>query len=123
MFIIERRFSLLFVLGLLTTMIKSCSALGPNLRVIRLVSSLDMGFSMYQASCLISEFTMLSDYFLESSFSRENGSSGWPNFSLMDFLLNWKLLASIESSTICSEEDRLQTFRFEPRSLPGKKVL
>jgi hypothetical protein len=64
---IDTRFSVLFAFGDLTTMIKSCSALGPSLRVILLVSSLEMGFSMNQASCFISEFTMVSDFLPSAS--------------------------------------------------------
>jgi hypothetical protein len=62
MLIIESKFSTLRTLfdGLLTTTINSYSALGPSLRVILFVSSLEIGFSMYQASCLNSLLTMLS---------------------------------------------------------------
>jgi hypothetical protein len=89
MFISESKFSLFLVLGLLTTTMKSCSALGPNFRVILLVSSFDMGFSMYQDSCLISLLTILSVFLpLHSSSSSWNGSSGLPNFSPICFLLN-----------------------------------
>jgi hypothetical protein len=103
---------------------KSCSALGPNFRVILLVSSLEMGFSMYHASCLISLFTMLSFFLLLSlSGSIEKGNSGFPNFSLRVFLLKEKLDESIESSTICSELLRFPTLRVDPKSFPGKKVL
>lgn len=81
MFIIDKRFSLFFAFGLLTTMMKSYSAFGPNLRVILLVSSLEMGFSMYQASCLISLFTMVSCFLSsDSAAAIENGSSGFPNY-------------------------------------------
>ena len=124
MLIIESIFSCLLAYGLLTTTMKSYSALGPNFRVILLVNSFEMGFSIYQASCFISLFTMLSLYFpLESGPSRTNGSSGCPNFSLIVFLLNWKLPESIESSTICSELVRLPTLRVDPSSFPGMKVL
>ena len=51
---IESRFSVLGTVGARTTIMKSCSALGPSLRVIRFVSSFETGFSMYQASCLVS---------------------------------------------------------------------
>lgn len=87
---IERRFSVFLAFGDLTTMIKSCSAFGPNFNVILLVSSLEMGFSMYQDSCLISELTMLSDFFPFSAISglSTNGSSGLPNLSFIAFLLN-----------------------------------
>lgn len=87
---IERRFSVLLALGLLTTIMKSCSAFGPSFRVILLVSSLEIGFSMYQASCLISLFTMFSDFLPSGSASlgsREKGNSGFPNFSFNYFLL------------------------------------
>lgn len=121
---IERRFSVLFAFGLLTTIIKSCSAFGPNLRVIRLVSSLEIGFSMYQASCFISEFTMLSFFLSSPSFEEsENGSSGFPNCVLIEFLLNQKLLESIESSTIYSELLKFPTFKVDPNNFPGKKLL
>lgn len=80
MLMIDRRFSLFLAFGLLTTIIKSYSALGPNLRVILLVSSLEMGFSMYQASCLISLFTMVSYFLSDSSAAIENGNSGLPNY-------------------------------------------
>lgn len=62
MLIIESKFSTLRTLfdGLLTTTINSYSALGPSFRVILLVSSLEIGFSIYQASCLNSLLTMLS---------------------------------------------------------------
>lgn len=43
--------------GLRTTMMNSCSALGPSLSVMRFVSSLEIGFSMNQLSCLTSELT------------------------------------------------------------------
>ena len=122
MFIIDKRFSLFLALGDLTTIMKSYSAFGPSLRVILFVSSFEIGFSMYQDSCLISEFTMLSDFlpFSASSGSSTKGSSGLPNFSFICFLLNWKLAESIESSTICSQEERFETLRVEPRSFPGK---
>jgi hypothetical protein len=84
-----------------------------------------MGFSMYHDSCLISLLTIFS-FFLPASIasgSIEKGSSGLPNFSLICFLLNWKLLESTESSTIYSQALKLPTFRVEPRSFPGKKVL
>lgn len=105
---IERRFSVLLAFGDLTTIMKSYSALGPSFRVILFVSSFDMGFSIYQDSCLISEFTMFSDFlpFSTSSGSSTNGNSGLPNFSFICFLLNWKLVESIESSTIYSHEER-----------------
>jgi hypothetical protein len=64
---IDARFSVLLAFGDLTTMIKSCSALGPSFRVIRLVSSFEIGFSMNQASCLISEFTMVSCFLPSAS--------------------------------------------------------
>jgi len=63
----ESMFSILLTLfvGLLTTTMNSYSALGPNFSVIRLVSSLEIGFSIYHASCLNSEFTMFSfDYYV-----------------------------------------------------------
>ena len=124
MLTIERRFSDFLAFGDLTTMMKSYSAFGPNFRVIRFVSSFDIGFSMYHDSCLISLFTMLSLFFKSSvSFSREKGSSGFPNFSDICFRLNWKLVASTESSTIYLALLRLPTLRVDPRSLPGKKVL
>lgn len=125
MLIIDNRFSLLLAFGLLTTMMKSCSALGPSLRVILLVSSFEIGFSMYQDSCFISLLTMFSLFlpFSATSASMTNGSSGLPNFSLMDFLLYWKLLESIDNSTIYSKLLRFPTFKVDPRSLPGKKVL
>ena len=72
---IERRFSVLGVVGALTTMMKSCSAFGPNLRVIRLVSSLETGFSMYQASCSTSLLSIVSTFLLFSYVvCRLNGS-------------------------------------------------
>ena len=134
MLMIDIMFSLFLALGLLTTMMKSCSAFGPSFSVILLVSSLDIGFSMYHASCFISEFTIVSVLFPElpeergvsevgDSLSRGNGSSGLPNFSLICFLLNQKLAESTESSTICSELVRLPTLSVEPSSFPGKNVL
>ena len=129
MLIIDIKFSLFFVFGLLTTMMKSCSALGPSFKVILLVSSFEIGFSMYHDSCLISLLTMLSVLFpsgptlSEFSTSIEKGSSGFPNFSLIVFLLNWKLFESIASSTIYSELVRFPTLRVDPNNLPGKKVL
>lgn len=123
MLMIDKRFSVFLVLGLLTTMMKSYSALGPNFRVILLVSSLEMGFSIYHDSCLISLFTMLSFFLPDSSESIEKGSSGFPNFSFICFLLNEKLLESMDNSTICSQLLRLPTFKVDPRSFPGKKVL
>lgn len=119
MLIIDSRFSVFLTLGLLTTIMKSCSAFGPSLRVILLVSSFEIGFSIYHDSCLISLLTMES-VFLSESASRAKGSSGLPNFSLIYFLWNWKLLESIESSTIYSELLKLPTFKVEPKSLPGK---
>jgi hypothetical protein len=92
--IIDMRFSLFLAFGLLTTIMKSYSALGPSFRVILLVSSLEIGFSMYQDSCFISLFTILSFLFpsgpilSELSASNEYGSSGFPNFSEMFLLLN-----------------------------------
>jgi hypothetical protein len=94
MLIIDSKFSLFLVLGLLTTIMKSCSALGPNFNVILFVNSLEIGFSMYQDSCFISLLTMLSGFLLllpesDVSFgSKVNGSSGLPNFSDICFLLN-----------------------------------
>jgi hypothetical protein len=121
---IDSKFSDFLALGLLTTIMKSCSALGPSLRVILLVSSLEIGFSMYHASCLISLFTMFSLRLpFSSCTSSENGSSGLPNLSLMLVFVKLKLLESIDSSTIYSELLRLPTFRVEPSSFPGKKVL
>ena len=119
---IERIFSVFLALGDLTTIMKSYSAFGPNFRVILFVSSFEMGFSMYQDSCLISEFTMFSDFlpFSASSGSSTNGNSGLPNLSLIAFLLNQKLVESIESSTIYSHDERFVTFSVDPRSLPGK---
>lgn len=119
MFIIESRFSVFFTLGLLTTIMKSYSALGPSFKVILLVNSFEIGFSMYQDSCLISLFTIVS-LFLSDSASSTNGSSGLLNFSLICFLLNWKLFESIESSTIYSALLRFPTFKVEPSNLPGK---
>ena len=119
---IDNKFSVLFTLGLLTTIMKSYSAFGPSLSVILFVSSFEMGFSMYQDSCLISLLTIVS-LFLSDSLSSTNGSSGLPNFSLIYFLLNWKLLESMESSTICSELLRLPTFKVDPSNLPGKNEL
>jgi len=107
-------------------MIKSCSAFGPNFNVILLVNSLEIGFSIYHDSCLTSLFTMLSPVFLPFSVASsviENGSSGLPNFSLIYFLLYWKEFESIESSTICSQLVRFPTFKVDPKSLPGKKLL
>ena len=105
---------------------KSCSALGPSLSVILLVSSFEIGFSIYHDSCLISLLTILSLFFpLLSAVSGEieNGSSGSENFSISYFFENWKLPESIESSTIYSHGLKFATFRVDPRSLPGKKVL
>lgn len=83
-----------FYEGDLTTMINSCSALGPNLRVMRLVSSFEIGFSMYQASCLISLLTIVSTIFLPlvGESSKEKGrllsvSLVRDHFYLMVFLL------------------------------------
>lgn len=124
MLIMDKRFSHLRELGLLTTIMKSCSAFGPNLRVILLVSSFEIGFSMNQASCLISLFTMLSDFFpfSQESASREKGRSGLLNFSPIYFLLNQKLFESIANSTIYSEFVRFPTFKVDPNNFPGKKV-
>lgn len=74
MLMIESRFSVLGTLGALTTMMKSYSAFGPSLRVIRLVSSLETGFSMNQASCLTSLFEMVSFSDLSPDDSIEKGS-------------------------------------------------
>jgi hypothetical protein len=79
----------------------SYSALGPSLRVMRLVNSFEMGFSMNHDSCLNSLFTMLSlvfplglaDYGLffdsgdPSVLSRVKGKSETSNFSVIFFLL------------------------------------
>jgi hypothetical protein len=82
MLIIERRFSVLLAFGLLTTIMKSYSAFGPSFNVILFVSSFEIGFSMYQDSCLISLFTRVSPFLSSlSTASRENGSSGFPNLS------------------------------------------
>jgi hypothetical protein len=89
---IDNRFSVFFAFGDLTTMIKSYSAFGPSLSVILLVSSFEIGFSIYQDSCLISLLTMIS-FFLDaspgigSSGSIENGNSGLLNLSINCFLL------------------------------------
>ena len=60
--IIDSKFSgFLIEVGLLFTMMKSYCAIGPNLRVILLVNSLDTGFSMNQASWIYSLFLMKFD--------------------------------------------------------------
>ena len=125
MFIIDNRFSLFLAFGLRTTIMKSYSALGPSFRVILLVSSLEIGFSINQDSCLISLFTIFSVFlpFSMVSGSIWKGSSGFPNFSLICFLLNWKLLESIDNSTIYSALERFPTLRVDTNNLPGKKVL
>ena len=48
MFRIESMFSVFCAEGARTTMMKSCSAFGPNFNVILFVSSFDTGFSTYQ---------------------------------------------------------------------------
>ena len=78
--IIDSMSTLLFALGDLTTMMKSYSAFGPSLSVIRLVSSFDTGFSMYQASCLISLFTITAPFLSLASDSRLKGKLGLSNF-------------------------------------------
>jgi len=61
--IIESKFSVLLTwIGLLLTIMKSYYAIGPSLRVIRFVSSLDTGFSMNQASCMYSLFFIKLDF-------------------------------------------------------------
>jgi hypothetical protein len=60
MLIKESMFWHFLILGLRTTIMKSYSAFGPNLSVILLVSSLDIGFSINHDSCLISLLTILS---------------------------------------------------------------
>jgi hypothetical protein len=124
MLIIDKRFSVFLAFGLLTTIMKSYSALGPSFKVILLVSSFEIGFSMYHDSCLISLFTMFSPFLVSLvSPSRQNGRSGLLNFSAICFLLNWKLVESTESSTIYSALLRLPTFSVDPSNLPGKNVL
>ena len=137
--ITESMFSIRFtlLLGHRNTTMNSYSALGPSLRVILLVSSREIGFSINHDSCLNSLLTMLSllpypavcGLFFYSGdpaglleVSIWNGRSLTSNLSAIDFLLQWKLAASIDSSTIYSKGDSFTTFRVEPRSLPGIKV-
>lgn len=87
---IERRFSVFLAFGDLTTIMKSYSAFGPSFKVILLVNSLEIGFSMYQDSCLISLFTIVSDFLPEQSKASGSilkGNSGFPNLSKIFFLL------------------------------------
>jgi|LauGreDrversion4_2_1035121.scaffolds.fasta_scaffold300701_1 type III secretory pathway component EscR len=61
--------------GLLTTMMNSYSALGPSFNVMRFVNSFEIGFSIYQDSCLISLLTIVSPFLLllAASPSKEKG--------------------------------------------------
>jgi len=54
----ESKLLVFFAFGALTTITNSYSALGPNLSVIRFVSSFEIGFSTNQDSVFISELTM-----------------------------------------------------------------
>ena len=108
MFKNESRFSHFLAFGERTTTINSYSAFGPSLRVIRFVNSLEIGFSMNQASCLSSEFTMELP-FEELSYSRENGKDGELYLSLIMFLLKLKVFESIDNSTICSNSEVFPT--------------
>ena len=121
--IIDSMSTLLFALGDLTTMMKSYSAFGPSLSVIRLVSSFDTGFSMYQASCLISLFTITAPFLSLVSDSRLKGKVGLSNFCFIWSFLQDRLLASTDSSTIYSHSERFPTLRVDPSILPGKKEL
>lgn len=86
----------------------SCSAFGPSLRVILFVSSFEIGFSMNQASCLSSEFTMEFP-FEELSYSREKGKVGLLYLSFIMVLLKLNVFESIDNSTIYSNSDVFPT--------------
>lgn len=119
--IIDNKFSDFFAVGALTTIIKSYSAFGPSLSVIRLVSSLVTGFSMYQDSYLISLLITDSEnlsFDLSDSYNLK-GSSGLLKRSFMFDLEYLWFTESTESSTICSLFVRFVTLRFEPSILPG----
>ena len=79
MLINEIKFSVLGGVGALTTIMKSCSAFGPSFSVILLVSSLETGFSIYQASCFRSLLLIVSPPLLFADGSSENGSYGSSN--------------------------------------------
>ena len=123
MLIIDNMSTVLFAFGDLTTIMKSYSAFGPSFRVIRLVSSFDTGFSMYQASCLISLLTITAPFLSLLSDSRLKGRFGSSNFYLICSFLYERLLASTDNSTICSHSERLPTLSVDPSILPGKKEL
>ena len=123
MLIIDSMSTVLFAFGDLTTIMKSYSAFGPSFRVIRLVSSFDTGFSMYQASCLISLLTITAPFLSLLSESRLKGRFGSSNFYLIYSFRYERLLASTDNSTICSHSERLPTLSVDPSILPGKKEL
>ena len=123
MLIIDSISMVFFEFGDLTTIMKSCSAFGPSFRVIRLVSSFDTGFSIYQASCLTSLLTIVAPFLSLVSESRLNGRFGSSNFCLIYSLRQDRLLASTDNSTICSHSERLPTLSVDPSIFPGKNEL
>lgn len=137
--------SAFFACGLLMTMMKSYSALGPNLSVILLVSSFEIGFSIYHDSYFTSLFTIKGFEASPSPAATTKGNTYslmlfYPvpdaaliSFSLVTFLMSGncfiiqsflylQLRESTDSSIIYSESLKLATMRVDPRNLPGRYV-
>lgn len=100
--IFETKLVDLLQLGALRTITNSYYAQGPNLIVMRLVKSLEQGFSMNQDWLFISLFTIQS--FVVDNLSllsiRLNGRSLVLKSNLICFLQQLKLVVSMVSSTI-----------------------